>query len=143
MYLSGTARDGIPLVVRTPAVWCPLTIIHPGNHNMVVLIYMSKLISRLDKTKDFDRSSHTQRQRMNNHPDGRSEHQCHCSETRSRGSPCTKRSAQMMPSLVAHCLALWGSQFCRLQSSFGDQQASVESQEGSMRSCLSSFGAFH
>jgi len=36
VYLSGAARDGIPLVVFIPPVWCPLAIIHPEIHSKVV-----------------------------------------------------------------------------------------------------------
>ena len=40
VYLSSTARDGIPLVVWAPAVWCPLTIIHPEIHSVAISAHL-------------------------------------------------------------------------------------------------------
>lgn len=36
VYLSSAARNGIPFVVPTPAIWSPITIIHPEIHKMVM-----------------------------------------------------------------------------------------------------------
>jgi hypothetical protein len=36
VYLSSAPRDGIPLVISTPLVWCPLPIVHPEIYNTAV-----------------------------------------------------------------------------------------------------------
>jgi hypothetical protein len=83
---------------------------------------MINQIETPDEAEQCDGSAHTQQQRMSSHPNGRSEHQFHCSGRRFQGSPCRKRSMQMKLCSLAHCLALTGNQFCRLQSGCIGQQ---------------------